>query len=83
MKLFKPSHCKHASLGKIQSDQAAVLEDAGVVHGEIEPLHISERDMVADPLTKYLKQAVWWRHMHYLLNKMGPYPQYPFAKSMQ
>jgi hypothetical protein len=62
--------------------RAAVLED-GVMYNMIKPIHISERDMVADPLTKYLKQGVWWRHMHYLLNKMGAYPPYPFAKAQQ
>ena len=30
-----------------------------------------------DPMTKYLPQAVWHRHMHYLLNKAGAVPQYP------
>ena len=56
--------------------RAAVLED-GVEHGMIKPIHISEKDMVADPLSKYLQYAVWIRHMHYLLNKMGPAPPYP------
>ena len=44
--------------------RACVLED-GVVHDEIEPLHITERDMAADILTKYLVFAVWTRHVHY------------------
>ena len=44
-----------------------VLQD-GVDLGEIRPIHISEKDMVADPLTKYLPFAVWERHMAYLLN---------------
>jgi len=56
--------------------RVAVLED-GVTHGEIEPIHISERDMAADPYTKYLTYGVWARHMHYVLNKMGPMPAYP------
>jgi hypothetical protein len=56
--------------------RAAVLED-GVVHKIIDLHHISERDMVADPLTKYLTHAVWYRHMHYLLNYEGPLPPYP------
>ena len=56
--------------------RAAVLED-GVTHNMIKPIHISERDMVADPMTKYLTYAVWARHMHYLLNKLGPLPSYP------
>ena len=43
--------------------RACVLED-GVVHDEIEPLHITERDMAADILTKYLVFAVWTRHVH-------------------
>jgi hypothetical protein len=54
----------------------AVLED-GITHGEFEPLHISERDMAADPLTKYLPQAVWSRHMHYITNRAGHVPSYP------
>ena len=33
--------------------RAAVLED-GMTHSMINPIHISEKDMVADPLTKYL-----------------------------
>ena len=53
--------------------RAAVLED-GVVHGEIEPYHISEKDMVADPFTKYLPLEVWRRHMHYVLNLPGDLP---------
>ena len=53
--------------------RAAVLEDA-VVHGEIEPLHISERDMVADPFTKYLSYDVWNRHMRYVMNSDQGHP---------
>ena len=56
--------------------RAAVLED-GVVYKEIKPIHISERDMVADPVTKYLTYPVWNRHMHYLQNRLGPVPPYP------
>jgi hypothetical protein len=56
--------------------RAAVLED-GVVNGEIEPFHISEKDMVADPFTKYLPYAVWIRHMHYVLNYVGDLPPRP------
>ena len=56
--------------------RVAVLED-GVTHGEIMPIHISERDMAADPMTKYLTHGVWSRHMHYILNKLGPLPAYP------
>ena len=51
----------------------AVLED-GVSHGEIEPIHISEVDMVADPFTKYLVYNKWHRLMHYALNRPGPLP---------
>jgi hypothetical protein len=40
---------------------------------EITPIHITERDMVADPLTKYLKQVVWARHMKYGMNYMYDY----------
>ena len=59
--------------------RAAVLED-GVVHGDIEPIHISERDMVADPFTKFLIFAVWHRHMHYALNFEGKLPAHPNEK---
>ena len=45
----------------------AVLQDA-VTEGEIRPLHLSERDMVADIFTKYLKLDVWQRHVNYLMN---------------
>ena len=45
-----------------------------MVHGVIEPLYISEKDMVADPFTKYLPHAVWVRHMHYALNYEGELP---------
>ena len=44
-----------------------VLQEA-VELGEIVPIHISERDMLADIFTKYLKLHVWQRHMNYLLN---------------
>ena len=47
--------------------RTAVLRD-GVVGGKIMPIHISERDNIADPFTKYLTYAVWVRHMLYLLN---------------
>ena len=50
-----------------------MLED-GVMHELIAPIHISERDMVADPMTKYLPHAVWIRHVHYVLNKIGNLP---------
>ena len=56
--------------------RAAVLEDC-VVHGIIEVHHISERDMAADPFTKYLPHNVWSRHMHYVLNLAGPLPSHP------
>jgi hypothetical protein len=48
-----------------------------VTHGEINPLHLTERDMAADPFTKYLTHPVWARHMHYILNKQGQTPPYP------
>ena len=47
--------------------RAAVLED-GVTNGEIEPIHISESDMAADPFTKYLPRDVWIKHMNYITN---------------
>ena len=56
--------------------RAAVLEDC-VVHGIIEVHHIPERDMAADPFTKYLPYNVWSRHMHYVLNLAGPLPSHP------
>ena len=62
--------------------RVAVLED-GVTHGEVMPLHISERDMAADPMTKYLTYGVWNRHMHYVLNKTGPLPPYPSRRAQE
>jgi hypothetical protein len=47
--------------------RAAVLED-GVSNGEIEPVHIPESDMAADPFTKYLPRDVWLRHMRFVTN---------------
>ena len=52
----------------------AVVLSEGVSQGEIEPIHIPEYNMVADPYTKYLVFGVWAMHMHYLLNKPGPLP---------
>ena len=49
------------------------LQD-GVRLAEIEPIHIDESDMVADPFTKYLTYAVWARHRHYYLNMRGDPP---------
>ena len=43
------------------------LED-GVSNGEIEPVHIPESDMAADPFTKYLPRDVWLRHMRFVTN---------------
>ena len=54
--------------------RAAVLED-GVVHNMIEPIHLTERDMAADPFTKYLTFEVWSRHMHYVLGRNGALPR--------
>ena len=45
-----------------------------VQYGEARPVHISEADMVADSNTKYIKHAVWARHMHYVLNLPGDPP---------
>ena len=50
--------------------RVAVLTD-GTNSGEISPIHISEKQMVADPCTKYLPQAVWAKHMKYMLNHAG------------
>jgi len=47
--------------------RVAVVHE-GVKFSEIEPHHVPERDMVADPFTKYLAHKVWSRHMDYLLN---------------
>ena len=47
--------------------RAAVLQESAEFK-EIEPIHISERHMVADAFTKYLPHEVWRRHMNYLLN---------------
>ena len=61
----------------------ACLQD-GARLGEIEPIHIEESDMVADPFTKYLAHAVWWRHMHYVLNLPGPVPNgHPVAAQVK
>jgi hypothetical protein len=49
--------------------RVAVLTDS-VKHHQITPMHISERDMVADPFTKYLTFTVWNRHMDYLCNRI-------------
>ena len=54
--------------------RVSCLVDAGRLK-EIEPIHIEESDMVADPFTKYLSYAVWWRHMHYVLNLPGDPPE--------
>ena len=56
--------------------RVAVIEE-GVTNGYIQPVHITERDMAADPFTKYLTHGVWARHMHFVLNKAGPVPPYP------
>ena len=42
-----------------------------VEHGECEPVHIDEYDMVADSNTKYIRADKWARHMHYILNLPG------------
>lgn len=47
--------------------RAAVLQES-VEFKEIEPIHISERHMVADAFTKYLPYKVWRPRMDYLLN---------------
>ena len=49
-----------------------LIEAAG--EKEIQPLHLSERDMVADPFTKYVKLDTWRRHMHYACNLKGDPP---------
>ena len=41
---------------------------------EIEPIHVEESDMIADPFTKYLPYAPWARHRHYYLNLPGDPP---------
>ena len=56
--------------------RACVLED-GVVNDEIKPIHISEKDMAADGMTKYLQQAVWARHVHYYTNRDGELAPHP------
>ena len=40
----------------------------GVGMNEITPIHIPEKDMFADPFTKYLKLEVWHRHFRYVMN---------------
>ena len=39
-----------------------------VEHNEIRPIHVSEKDMMADIFTKYLKHNVWFRHVMNLHN---------------
>ena len=53
--------------------RAVVLQE-GVMFDEIEPLHIPEYNMVADPFTKYLTFAVWDRHMWYVQNEKRAQP---------
>ena len=53
-----------------------MLED-GVVNDEIKPIHISEKGMAADGMTKYLQQAVWARHVHYYTNRDGELAPHP------
>ena len=40
----------------------------------IKPVHINEKDMIADSCTKYIKHETWARHMHYILNLPGDPP---------
>ena len=54
--------------------RAAVASEAAE-HSEIEPIHIPEYNMVADPFTKYLPHSTWARLTHYLLNKKGAIPE--------
>ena len=49
--------------------RVVVIAD-GVKQGEIQPIHINDPDMCADPLTKYLTFPVWDRHMAYMLNRL-------------
>ena len=56
--------------------RVGVLEE-GVTHGMIQPLHISEADMVADPYTKYLTVMVYMRLTHYANNFKGKLPPRP------
>ena len=53
--------------------RAAPLQEAEQMK-QIEPLKVRERDMVADPYTKYLKLDVWVRHFHIVCNKPGDPP---------
>ena len=53
-----------------------VLQEA-VNMGEIHCVKISERDNVADMMTKYLTFSVWSRHTHVLLNLPGKAPDHP------
>jgi hypothetical protein len=46
----------------------------GEQQGEIKTIHISERDNIADPNTKYLPFAVMNRHRHYKCNVDGDPP---------
>ena len=51
---------------------SSVVLEEGVELGYMQPFHISERDMVADPMTKYLPHHVWLRHFHYYMNTQWP-----------
>ena len=53
--------------------RAKVLQE-GVVYGEMVPVHILEKYMVADPFTKYLPFPVWSKHRAYLLNMRETLP---------
>ncbi len=53
--------------------RAAPLQEAEQTN-HIEPLKVRERDMVADPYTKYLKLETWARHFHLICNKPGDPP---------
>ena len=74
-----PYYLDSATTGFVANDDAAARKSVwlqrrihllheGVTEREIVPMHISEKFMAADPLTKYLPYNVWARHMLYIMN---------------
>ena len=68
----------------VATDDAAARKSAWLIRrvqvlrestsDEIEPIHIPERKMAADPFTKYLSYEVWDRHMQYVMNYNSGHP---------
>ena len=56
---------------------AARPHDPGWVIASPACTHVASVSPVPSGLPKYLTHGVWHRHMHYILNKIGPLPNYP------